>query len=238
VDAGDVDESSNIHEPAFSPHVSDTGLFKLEDDIEFADADEPLFINEPSFGRDGSKDLPIEIDDFEDELDDALNSTHIVPGQGSYQSVHHSSNIGINHLGTVPVTSNIGIPALSASGQSNSQSAQPGGASHGPVYPQQTQSSAVSRSSDAELAKGHADKKENKAKESAFKNQGRWWHRLSENEAAGRESPFIDRENKTDMSTVPAIQHSDIADQLRAAADSRGSYRRSCLPNGIPRPLH
>jgi len=191
--------------------------------------DEPIFANDPEFAQDGSKDKPIALDDFEEELDDALELTDDLPAQESYQRVRVNSNVGATQLGTVPGTSTIGQSAPSALQKSNRQSLQPSGHSYGPVYPPQIQPSAVTRPSDAELAKCHADKKENKARENAFKDQGRWWHRMNGSVAAGMKAPFFEREVKTNMLTVPAIQHSEIADQLRTTANSRGSYRESCL---------
>lgn len=196
-------------------------------------ADEPRFINQLGFGRHGSKDQPIELDDLEEELDDALEFTDNLSSNRSYQSVHVNSSVGANHPGTVPVASNVHILALGASGQKNQQWMQSSGALHGPTYPQQVQSSAVARPSDAELAKNHADKKVNKAKEIAFKDQGRWWHRMNGNVAAGMEVPSFDRAIKTDILTVPAVQHSEIANQLRTTANSRGSYRKSYLLNRL-----
>jgi len=197
--------------------------------------DEPRSSNQPGFGQHGSKDQPIELDNFEDELDAALEFTDSLPAQESYQPVRISSNVAANHPGTVPMTSSVGMSAPGASRQSNRQSLYPGGTSDGPTYPQQVQSSAIARPSDAELAKNHADKKVNKAKEVAFKNQSRWWHRMNENLAAGMETPSFDRAIKTDILTVPAIQHSEIANQLRTTANSRGSYRKSYLLNRLSR---
>ncbi len=193
--------------------------------------DEPRSSNQPGFGQHGSKGQPIELDNFEDELDDALEFTDSLPAQESYQPVRISSNVAANHRGTLPVISNVGMSFPNASGHSNlnQQLLQPSGHSYGPVFPPQTQSSAATRPSDAELAKHHADKKENKAKENAFRDQGRWWHRTNANVAAGIEAPSFDGEMKTNKLIVPAIQHSEIADQLRTTANTRGSYRESFL---------
>jgi len=204
-------------------------------DARVAYADESQFINQPGLGQHGSKDQLIELDDPEEELDDALEFTDNHSSNRSYQPVHVNSNVGTDHPGTVPVTSSVGMSALGASRQSNRQSLHPGGTSHGPTYPQQVQSTAATRPSDADLAKNHANKKENKAKEIAFKDQGRWWHRMNGNVAAGMEAPSFDRAIKTDILTVPAIQHSEIANQLRTTANSRGSYRKSYLLNRLSR---
>lgn len=164
-----------------------------------AHADEPQYISQPSFGEHGSRNRPIELDDLEEELDEALEFAADPPALGSQQPIWVNSNIGTTRRGTVPVTRNVGISAPSASGPSFQQSLQPGEASGGPMYSQQLQPTAATRRSDAELAKHNAEKKSNKAEEIGFEKHGRWWHRLNVNEDAGMDIPLSDRRFKTNI---------------------------------------
>lgn len=163
----------------------------------FAYDNESQFIHRPNFGQHGCRDQPIELDDFEDDLDDSPEITDDLSGLGSHQPVRVYSNVDTTRRGAVSETSNVGISAPSTSGPSFQQSLQHDGASRGTMYPQQVQFNAATRRSDAELAKHNADKKQNKAQEISFKIQGQWWHRLSVRVAAGIDPIFSDRERKT-----------------------------------------
>jgi len=189
---GDVDEEyfnsiqpdSVQHNPRYGPSGAQDGRVTY--------AGESQIINQPSFGQHGSKDQSIELDDLEDELDDTLNFRDNIPDLRSHQPVRTNTNVRINDPSTVPVTSSIAAPRASISRPSSRQSVQSYGQSYGPVYPPQTQPSAATRPSDAGLAKHHADKKSNKARENAFEIHGRWWHRTNENEAAGMDVSLFD----------------------------------------------
>lgn len=227
---GDIDdEYFNSLQPDSVQHGSHNGPTGLTNGG-VAYAAESQFINQPSFGKHGSRDQPIELDDFEDALDDSPEITDNRPGLGSDQPVSVQSYFDTTHRSTIPGTSNAGISASSASARFP-QSLQSGGASREPIYPQQVRFTAATRRSDAELAKHNADKKQNKAQEISFEKQGQWWHRMGVKEAAGIDAIFFNRGIKTNLSTVPAVKHFEIADQLRATANSRGSYRESCQLN-------